>query len=81
MLVFLKGGLLCPFFTSIESLLIRNLLFELLNLIESSDQTVFEVLLDVGGNDFDVVVRIIHLAVVQFILYKVRQFLIIILTV
>lgn len=80
-LVFFQCGLLCPLFPSIDSLLVGNLLLEFLYLVKASDEAVFEVLFDVGRDHLDVVVGVVHLAVVQFILYEVRQLLIIILAV
>ena len=80
-LVFLQRSLLCPLFASIDNLLIGNLLLEFLYLVKAPDEAVLEVLFDVGRDHFDVVVGIVHLAVVQFILDEVRQLLIIILAV
>ena len=81
MLVLLEGRPLCSLFTSIHRLLTSDLQLELLNLIKAPYQTVFEILFDVGGDDFDIVVRVVDLAVVQFVLDEVRQFLVVVLAV
>jgi hypothetical protein len=70
----LSNGLLAV----VAHLFFRDFLLKLLDLVESSNQILLEVPLDVVGHGYHIVVCMVHLALVKLILYEGCQLLIVI---
>lgn len=78
LLVFVNKELFRFLFPHISYLLISNPWFQVLNLIKSSNQTLFEILFDVLCYNFHTMVFMVNFTVVQLILDKVGEFLVVV---
>ena len=78
LLVFVNKELFRFLFPHISNLLISNPGFQVLNLIKSSNQTLFEILFDVLCYNFHTMVFMVNFTVVQLILDKVGEFLVVV---
>ena len=81
LLVLLDESPLRPFPPGIGGLLQCYLLLELLHLLNSADQAVLEVLLDVGRDHVDIMICIINFAIIKLVLDEGRQLLVVVLAI